>query len=135
MSDPGPLTCLKCRSKQVITGSLGGANFTPKHYVFLKLVADSKPYTSLEGEVFACLSCGLIWSQVDLSHLQKSVQDWGPEKLKRQVLLWQEQETPEKILLRPAQAGEEAESSSLLRSSGVAGAEELTRSDLPDEED
>jgi hypothetical protein len=64
-------TCLKCGGTEVVKGKIRRSSeeyfsdivFGPDDLRFLTLTLDKG--TKLQGESYACLKCGAVWSQTD----------------------------------------------------------------------
>ena len=68
--------CLRCRSKQVVRGSLGeSARFYPLRGFFKAILG--KPVFISNQHSHACLDCGLIWNELDTAALKKNIRTFG----------------------------------------------------------
>jgi hypothetical protein len=68
--------CPKCQSRKVVEGKLGEASrFYPARPTFKALMG--KPVFLNAPSAFACLRCGLTWSQLNADELQANVQCYG----------------------------------------------------------
>jgi DNA-directed RNA polymerase subunit RPC12/RpoP len=68
--------CPRCQSRKVVEGQLGEASrFYPSRPVFKALTG--KPVMLSETRAYACIRCGLTWSELNAAELQKNIQKYG----------------------------------------------------------
>ena len=84
-----PTTCPKCQSRRVVAGNhfnwiAGGSAqyFQPKE---LRLFSSSSHIRIRKSGFFACVDCGLLWSEVDTTKLQSLLSESGDPKLKARL--------------------------------------------------
>lgn len=69
------LYCLRCSSRKVVRGHLEAARFYPLRSTLRALLG--KPVLLRNEHSHACLSCGLMWNEVDPDDLRKNLRDYG----------------------------------------------------------
>jgi DNA-directed RNA polymerase subunit RPC12/RpoP len=71
--------CPKCQSRKIVEGKLGEASrFYPARPLFKAL--KGKPVALSLEYAYACVRCGLTWSQVDPDELQDNIVKYGLER-------------------------------------------------------
>lgn len=68
--------CPRCQSRKVVEGQLGeSSRFYPARPLFKALLG--KPVALSGSAAYACVRCGLTWSELNPMELQENIQKFG----------------------------------------------------------
>lgn len=71
----GSVYCARCSSLEVVAGQLEAGRFYPMRSLWRSLLA--KPISLLQAHTHACLTCGLVWNEMNPDELIENARRYG----------------------------------------------------------